>query len=570
MGIQHNTKQVSFFTCWTQVVTMKVALAINRHGMMQSWSLDITNLPENYYEVLVIDLSCPGAEHLLILASHVRKFTLRNIWLLFDFSLANNTSGVLDAALLEHLPWFNNLNILPDSKVFLAISEEWELVSVYRMGRGRPMLTTAIGTDRSNLEGTKLIGSTVLFHPELFRGFYSDYMPDVDTWPKLHYPVVINLAHQLNFDLELWAVDDYGWETNGSFTGLMGQLQRRDIDFAATGFFMRADRIRVVDFTAETYHIRTTIMFRQPSLSSVSNIFLLPFATDVWVCCFTYCILVIFIFSIEIVASRHFGGGPPMMGNTGFMDIVTLVLGCVCQQGSHIIPEKMSGRVTLFFLSLTSLFFFTSYSANIVALLQSPSSALATLTDLVNSPLFIGIQDLQYNRIYFKESNDPATRMLYEKKVKPFGQTAYYKPEEGIRKVRKDLFAFNVETNLGYKMISETFLETEKCALSELQLFPMPMLAIPLTKRSGYRELFAQKVRWQRETGILHRHGKLWLPQRPQCEDVRGGTGFVSVGLKEFLPALKVLSYGLTLAFVVMILEILYHYRKKILLAGKV
>lgn len=58
--------------------------------------------------------------------------------------------------------------------------------------------------------------------------------------------------------LELWAVNDYGWDVseNGSFDGLMGQLQRRDIDFAATGFFMRSDRMRVVDFTSETYHIR--------------------------------------------------------------------------------------------------------------------------------------------------------------------------------------------------------------------------------------------------------------------------------------------------------------------------
>jgi hypothetical protein len=65
-------------------------------------------------------------------------------------------------------------------------------------------------------------------------------------------------------------------------------------------------------------------------------------------------------------------------------------------------------------------------------------------------------------------------------------------------------------------------------------------------------------VRWQRETGILHRHGKKWLPQ---CEDVRGGTGFVSVGLKEFLPALKVLLFGMLLSLVVMLLEILLHHR---------
>ena len=58
------------------------------------------------------------------------------------------------------------------------------------------------------------------------------------------------------FSLEIIIVNDYGWEKNGSFDGLMGQLQRREVIMAATGFFMREERFRVVEFTAETYTIR--------------------------------------------------------------------------------------------------------------------------------------------------------------------------------------------------------------------------------------------------------------------------------------------------------------------------
>lgn len=38
-----------------------------------------------------------------------------------------------------------------------------------------------------------------LFHQDKFMGFYSDMHSDIDTWPKLHYPLVVNLAQQLNF-----------------------------------------------------------------------------------------------------------------------------------------------------------------------------------------------------------------------------------------------------------------------------------------------------------------------------------------------------------------------------------
>lgn len=40
---------------------------------------------------------------------------------------------------------------------------------------------------------------------------------------------------------------------------------------------------------------------------------------------------------------------------------------------------------------------------------------------------------------------------------------------EGIEKMRRGLFAFHFETGVGYKILSETFMEEEKCGLHEIQ-----------------------------------------------------------------------------------------------------
>jgi hypothetical protein len=40
--------------------------------------------------------------------------------------------------------------------------------------------------------------------------------------------------------------------------------------------------------------------------------------------------------------------------------------------------------------------------------------------------------------------------------------------EEGLKRVRKGLFAFHVELGAGYLVISETFLEEEKCGLQTI------------------------------------------------------------------------------------------------------
>ncbi|XP_011699560.1 PREDICTED: uncharacterized protein LOC105456895 [Wasmannia auropunctata] len=53
-------------------------------------------------------------------------------------------------------------------------------------------------------------------------------------------------------------------------------------------------------------------------------------------------------------------------------------------------------------LLLTSLSLYAAYTANIVGLLQSTTDSIKTLSDLLNSPLKLGVMDVIYNRHYFK------------------------------------------------------------------------------------------------------------------------------------------------------------------------
>lgn len=61
---------------------------------------------------------------------------------------------------------------------------------------------------------------------------------------------------------------------------------------------------------------------------------------------------------------------------------------------------------------------------------------------------------------------------------------------KGVENIRKGLFAFHFEAGPGFKLISETFTEDEKCSLQEiggfLQMFD-PYYAIQ--KNSSYKEM---------------------------------------------------------------------------------
>lgn len=296
-------------------------------------------------------------------------------------------------------------------------------------------------------------------------------------------------------------------------------------------------------------------MFRQPPLSSVSNIFILPFNINVWISSVILFSLISILLLFQWFTHRQL---TPLDG-------ITFILGVICQQGFYLSLKSISGRIIMFMSFMASIFLFTSYSANIVALLQSPSNAIKTISDLINSPMKLIVQDTVYNHVFFHETNSSETKMLFTKKIQPNYENAFVNIEYGVKKIRSGLYSFQVEAHAAYKYISETFTEHEKCGLKELEAFHLPILAVPVRRNFPYRELFSQRLRWQREVGIMNREHRKWMPQKPQCLGNTGG--FISVSLTECYPALIILLIGIAISFTFLAIEnIVYfilNYKKK-------
>lgn len=87
-------------------------------------------------------------------------------------------------------------------------------------------------------------------------------------------------------------------------------------------------------------------------------------------------------------------------------DVCLVVFGAICQQGAAMTPRSIASRIIMVVAFMILMFLYTSYSANIVALLQSPSSRIKTLEDLYQSRLQLGVYDTVYNRYYFSVTNE--------------------------------------------------------------------------------------------------------------------------------------------------------------------
>lgn len=177
-----------------------------------------------------------------------------------------------------------------------------------------------------------------------------------------------------------------------------------------TSLFFTKDRVPYIDFVATTTPTRAKFIFRAPPLSYVTNVFTHPFDRLVWYSAFLLVAIVTIVTYVIVfwewknprfrqhIENRHGVLRPE------FFDVVMLQVGAICQQGAEAEPRSGAGRIATIFLFVTLMFMYTSYSANIVALLQSTTDSIKTIDDLLNSRIKLGVEDLPYSYYYFQVS----------------------------------------------------------------------------------------------------------------------------------------------------------------------
>lgn len=89
--------------------------------------------------------------------------------------------------------------------------------------------------------------------------------------------------------------------------------------------------------------------------------------------------------------------------------------------------------------------------------------------------------------------------------------------DEGMKLIRKGPFAFYVQDNMAYKLITDTFTEMEVCDLTEIKMLPPQNMQIAVRKVSLFRKILTYSVRRMNEHGIMARERKFWKTPTPKC-----------------------------------------------------
>ncbi|XP_063232175.1 glutamate receptor ionotropic, delta-2-like [Bacillus rossius redtenbacheri] len=556
---------VVVLTCWSIRESVELVKALSQAGLMTSVQDCHGHIPAaTPFQPVTFLLDLQSEQAAGVMSSEVLRSNR------VADTPAQEGAGARDTS----LPMFSSMKVFVDSQVTLVHRRgqgSFSLTEVYRLGPDQTAVFTATGqwqrgsgllgwpARRTNLHRTTLRAAMVVTENETLDHLTDLHNIHVDTVTKLNYILLLHIGDLMNASMELSIVDTWGYPSNGSWSGMVGSLQREEADIGATALFFTANRLPVIDYIAMTTPTKVAFVFRQPPMSFVANVFLMPFSQGVWLCsaglvavCTTalYCALT--RESRQDASSRA----------VSWSDVLLLSLGAVCQQGSQVQPRGTSGRIVTIVLFVAVLFLYTSYSGCIVALLQSSTDSIRTLQDLLNSRLELGAHDIVYNRYYFETASDPVRAGLARKVLAPGpGRHNLLELEPGVERLRLGFFAFHMEVCSGYKVIKETFTEEEKCGLQSIGGYIQPDTNAWIAVRRGspYAEILKRGYRKVHEHGLQNRELVRLYTRKPECTG--HASSFVSVGLVDWYPALLVLLAGAVASLLVLLMESAVHRR---------
>ncbi|KAI1704605.1 ligated ion channel l-glutamate- and glycine-binding site domain-containing protein [Ditylenchus destructor] len=264
-----------------------------------------------------------------------------------------------------------------------------------------------------------------------FEGFCIDLLDSIRN----------ELPGRFNYEIVPSFDDVYGTRmANGSYNGIIGSLQRREVDLACTPLVANEERQRILDFSQPLMQTSIGILMRQRSDDSCFSFLLRPFTCWTW--------MFILLRRSPQGHQRQFehrdNGRESEIGSDagGHMELnpkVDLV--------------KNIRRLLKYLIWTFALLFLVFYFANMIAYLvarRAQDSAIRDIDDLLSQPnLRFGMVRNGNTHQFLQQSTNPTHQQLFQRleSQSPSGFVANY--SEGVQRIRDsdENFAFLLETS---------------------------------------------------------------------------------------------------------------------------
>ncbi|XP_070187889.1 probable glutamate receptor [Littorina saxatilis] len=394
-------KQNGILNTFTQVISDNIIVTGNELFQREAIQQMIHLTEGNVFSRRALD-----TRWLLLLDSHVvqnanvTSLKLNNVLL-----LSHNKKNEL--LTLMTLLWSPKGRVLTDVTRNYVVGgmTSCDLYPNERLGLNGREIRVGINTWFSYIMASTYNGTTT------YRGFCID-MLDI-------------LAESLNFSYRLVLPPDGEWGDlrNGHWTGLLGLMERKEVDLVGAPLAPNLERKLVADFSTvpfDYYHMGLAFVDPQAGqYLSLWTSFLKPFSWQVYACAVGSFLGSLIFFRFLVFVETRQGGNddeisqPPSMGDT-----VQFLFGAMLNKATHTTGSHHASRVFAASWYILGLVLTSCYTCTLTSLLvDSPSPPpFTSLAEMVTQDEFRwGTLGGSSMILDFRTSNDPTKRMFYSK-----------------------------------------------------------------------------------------------------------------------------------------------------------
>ncbi|XP_060078761.1 glutamate receptor ionotropic, kainate 3-like [Ylistrum balloti] len=376
------------------------------------------------------------------------------------------------------------------------------------------------------------------------------------------------LASQLNFTYIMTEPADKEWGfmlNNGSWTGMIGELQREEVDMMIAPASIQAGREMVMDFTHPYYFDTSTILMKRPDPNKTKWRTLIdPFADIVHMCIWITLSLAALILTVLERINPFYRNQQEAEEHNTYQNTFWYMFGALLTQGGDRLPESQTGRTLISFWWLFSIVMVATYSGNLIAFLtvakdRLPFNSLAEL--VAQSEYSWGTLGGTYFITMFKDSTLPVYLKVWDGVVKAnLSDPRALSPDPAIhiQKILKEDYVY-----FGDKVVMD-MRRVNDCRLVTVdEEIPNMSYGVGLPNHSPYTKIFSNKILELLESGIFsiytHRH---W-PKVNYCKETVQASA-KQISLIDVHSAFILIGIGITFGSVVLLVEFIVRYRYKL------
>ncbi|XP_059160214.1 probable glutamate receptor [Physella acuta] len=338
------------------------------------------------------------------------------------------------------------------------------------------------------------------------------------------------LQRALNFTSQMVEPADDEWGRlldNGSFTGLMGQLQRKEVDLVAAPLTIHEMRERVMDFTFPYFVDYTSVMMKLPDPADRKWLTIIqPFRWEVHLAIlmsliFTSCLLTFMERHNPHNKTRDRDNSYRWSRDEsflGFYHTFWYLFGALFTQGGERLPTSLTGRSLLTCWWIFTIVISSTYSGNLIAFLtvSKQRAPFDTLADMLAQDSykwgFLGTT--LYELVY--KSTDEAIHQAIWQHIVDLNQSdpAILSRDEmtHLKAVQRGDYAY-----IGDRTSIELWMEQD-CQLVKVKekFFPL-QYGLGLVNNSPYTRLFSEEVMQMCEFGLVNIWIARWWRKQNRC-----------------------------------------------------